>query len=394
MTAPNNLPDASSPASPRDVVDWGVATSVGRRLVKPGPVMGPGEASAVVADLRAAAAEAREPVARTARMESLEAGGQVLIVDRPGWIEANVAMMRALMEPVAAKMTAAVAAKAAASSGSGGTGSGGTGSGGIGSGGTGSAGIPNPAIAALGAKATGAESGALLAFMASKVLGQYDLAPGATPRLMLVAPNIVAAEQEMGVDPHDFRRWVAMHEETHRVQFTAVPWLRDFMLAETGRLLLDLAPTPEDASKRLAELAKGLPEAIKGLGSGMGLVELVMTPEQRAAIARITAIMALLEGHADVVMDEVGPQEIPTVAQIRAKFEERRQGAGSLDRVLRRLLGLDAKMRQYRDGAKFVRGVQSRVGIDGFNAVWTSPDTLPTPEEISDPGLWVKRVHG
>ena len=104
--------------------------------------------------------------------------------------------------------------------------------------------------------------------------------------------------------------------------------------------------------------------------------------------------MSLLEGHADVVMDEVGPQVIPTVGAIRERFTARRAGSGGLDRMLRRLLGLDAKMRQYRDGAGFVRGVTASVGTEGFNAVWTSPDTLPLPEEITDPAAWVRRVHG
>jgi coenzyme F420 biosynthesis associated uncharacterized protein len=104
--------------------------------------------------------------------------------------------------------------------------------------------------------------------------------------------------------------------------------------------------------------------------------------------------MSLLEGHADVVMDDVGPAIVPSVEHIRAKFQKRRANVGGVDKILRRLLGLEAKMRQYRDGAKFVRAVTSQVGTDGFNAVWTSPETLPLPAEIEDPPAWVQRVHG
>jgi putative hydrolase len=104
--------------------------------------------------------------------------------------------------------------------------------------------------------------------------------------------------------------------------------------------------------------------------------------------------MALLEGHADVVMDDVGPAVVPTVEYIRARFQQRREDVTGLDKILRRLLGLEAKMRQYRDGAVFVRAVTAQVGTDGFNAVWTSPETLPLPHEIEDPPAWVKRVHG
>ena len=118
------------------------------------------------------------------------------------------------------------------------------------------------------------------------------------------------------------------------------------------------------------------------------------SPEQKAVIDRVTGVMSLLEGHADVVMDGMGPEVIPSVAQIRRKFTERRKGVGALDRLLRRLLGLDQKMAQYRDGAVFVRDVVEAVGMDGFNAVFASADNLPSKAEIHDPRAWVRRVHG
>jgi coenzyme F420 biosynthesis associated uncharacterized protein len=128
--------------------------------------------------------------------------------------------------------------------------------------------------------------------------------------------------------------------------------------------------------------------------SGEGIGQLFATPEQKAQIAELTAVMSLLEGHADVVMDSVGPQVIPSVGEIRRKFDERRSSSVGIDRLLRKLLGLEAKMRQYRDGAVFVRAVTDQVGRDGFNAVWSSPETLPRAAEILDPGAWVRRVHG
>ena len=146
-----------------------------------------------------------------------------LIVDRAGWIHANVDSFKAMLDPVVDKLNDRKKA------------------------------TPNATAAAIGGKVTGAEMGGLLAFLSSKILGQYDLAPGGTPRLLLVAPNIVATERKLEVDPTDFRRWVAMHEETHRVQFTAVPWLRDHMVTESQGLAVDLAPTPEDLSKRFEQ---------------------------------------------------------------------------------------------------------------------------------------------
>jgi coenzyme F420 biosynthesis associated uncharacterized protein len=183
-----------------------------------------------------------------------------------------------------------------------------------------------------------------------------------------------------------------MHEETHRVQFTAVPWLRDHMVDRVRTLATDLVPDPQSFQDTVGRLLHQLPDALRA--GGAGVADLIATREQREELAKVTAVMSLLEGHADVVMDEVGPQIIPSVARIRERFNERRRGVGAFDRLLRRLLGLEAKMRQYRDGAVFVRAVVDTVGVDGFNRVWESPDTLPLPSEIETPSSWVARVHG
>jgi coenzyme F420 biosynthesis associated uncharacterized protein len=238
---------------------------------------------------------------------------------------------------------------------------------------------------------TGAEVGGILAWMSTKVLGQYDLAPDSTPRLLLVAPNIMTVERDLKVDPSDFRLWVCLHEETHRIQFTAVPWLRQHILDAARDVGTRLVPEPDQMSQRVQEILAALPGVIRG---ETDITQVLATPEQRAKLAEVTAVMSLLEGHADVIMDDVGPSVIPTVATIRAKFQERRKGSGSVDRILRRLLGMDAKMAQYRDGAKFVRSVTDRVGRDGFNRVWESPEMLPKATEIPDPDAWVRRVHG
>ncbi|HMD12400.1 MAG TPA: zinc-dependent metalloprotease, partial [Marmoricola sp.] len=132
---------------------------------------------------------------------------------------------------------------------------------------------------------------------------------------------------------------------------------------------------------------------LKG-GQKGSLLEILGSPEQRAILERVTGVMSLLEGHADVVMDGVGPEVIPSVATIRAKFTERRKGMGVLDRLIRRLMGLDQKMAQYRDGAVFTRAVVDKVGMDGFNAVWAEPANLPSKAEILAPETWLARVHG
>ncbi|MGZ4743216.1 MAG: zinc-dependent metalloprotease [Oryzihumus sp.] len=353
---------STGPAAGTDpgYVDWDFAKATGRRLVPAGPKVSPAEAAAAVAALREAAQRSRQPVADTAHLHA-PAGDAALVVDRPGWIDANVDSLRGMLTPVVQAMAARHTGQ-------------------------------STAVVTVGGKVTGGETGALMSFLATKVLGQYDLAPDGTPRLLLIAPNVVQAEAELGVDPGDFRLWVCLHEETHRVQFTAVPWLRQHLIERARELSLELMPDPDQLGARLEQLVQNLPQAFRA--GGTGLTELMTTQEQRDKIAALTAVMSLLEGHADVVMDDVGPQVVPTVEQIRVKFQRRREGTGSIDRLLRRLLGLEAKMRQYHDGATFVRAVTDRVGVDGFNAVWTSPETLPRPAEIEDPLAWVRRVHG
>ncbi|HEY5247358.1 MAG TPA: zinc-dependent metalloprotease [Dermatophilaceae bacterium] len=364
MTSSGTASQALETIGTSGLVDWAFAKATGRLLVQAGPRILPDQAGDLVASLRSAAERSRGPVAETARMHSPEGSSPALIVDRPGWIDANVDSLQSMLEPVISAMLAKRKTNVPASS----------------------------LVQGVGGKVTGAEVGALTAFLASRILGQYDLAPDGTPRLLLVAPNVLHTEAELGVDPADFRLWVCLHEETHRVQFTAVPWLRQHVIDSARRLSLDLVPDPEQLGEQILRIAHNLPEALRS-GSN-GLTDIFATPQQRADIAKVTAIMALLEGHADVVMDDVGPAVVPTVEYIRARFQQRREDVTGLDKILRRLLGLEAKMRQYRDGAVFVRAVTARVGTDGFNAVWTSPETLPLPQEIEDPPAWVKRVHG
>ena len=170
------------------------------------------------------------------------------------------------------------------------------------------------------------------------------------------------------------------------MQFTAVPWLRDHLASEIAALAetVDPGAALEDGVKRVSEALRG--------GGGGSLLDALGSPEQKEILERVTGVMSLLEGHADVVMDGVGPQVIGSVAAIRKKFDQRRKGIGVLDKFLRRMLGLDAKMAQYRDGAKFVRGVVDKVGMAEFNAVWDGPANLPSKAEIADPDAWVSRV--
>ncbi len=366
--------DGGSPAHASgahgDMVDWDLAVATAKRLMRPSPPVSRDEALRVVDELRRGAAESEAHVRGYTGLQAESATAPVLVVDRGGWVQANADGFREVLRPLISKLRD-------------------------------KRGEPGAVTAAIGSRVTGIEAGGLLAFLSNKVLGQFDpfysaaSGPGATHggRMLLVAPNIVHVEQELDVDPRDFRLWVCLHEETHRVQFTAVPWLREHLLGEMSGLIASTDLDPQKLARLLRDGIKGVGEVVKG-DRDVSLLDLLQSPEQKAVVERLTAVMSLLEGHADVVMDGVGPRVIPTVEAIRKKFTNRRAGAGPLDQMIRKLLGFDAKLRQYRDGADFVRGVIDKVGMDGLNAVWATPANLPGKSEIADPGAWVARVHG
>lgn len=318
-------------------IDAEVAAAVGGRLVPPGPALSADEVTDVVEGLRAAAVASIEPVAEVTGLGS-PAEGPMLVIDRPTWVRANAEMALTMLAeatgeraPVAERLRDKVAARA-----------------------------------------NGAQLGAVLALLGSRILGQY-LPFLAAPRLVLVAPNVAKVERAMVVDHADFRLWVCLHEQTHRQQFARAPWLRGHLISEMGRLLAE-----EDAGLQLRR-----PRSI---------LDVVTSPEQRVVFDRVSAVMSLLEGYADDMMDRVGPDVVPSVATIRERFEQRRN-KGGWTKTLNQGLGLDLKLAQYRDGARFCRHVIDRVGVDGLNVVYDTATNLPSADEIADPARWLRRVH-
>jgi coenzyme F420 biosynthesis associated uncharacterized protein len=335
-------------------VDWELAARTAGRLTPPGPTVTLSEAIELVERLRTDAAVAEGHVRE---VTGLGAGLPLLpadVVDRPAWASAAVAGMRALTADARLPATPRLAR-------------------------------------AVTARTAGLQIGGVLAYLGGRVLGQYDPFGGSDGegRLLLVAPNVHAAQQALDVPSTDFGLWVCLHEATHRLQFTAVPWLREHFAGEVGRLLSLGEP---------AGLAERLPDALRALresrGDALALVEVLQGPEQRAVLDRLLALTTLLEGHADHVMDAAGPEVVPSVATIRQRFTVRRRGGGIVDRVLRALLGVEAKVRQYAVGGAFVRHAVLATGMEGFNRVWEGPETLPTRAELDRPGDWVRRVHG
>jgi coenzyme F420 biosynthesis associated uncharacterized protein len=336
-------------------VDWRFAATVGQRLARPGPASSDYTRRQVIDELTSAAAKAEPPVREVTGLATNGAVPAARIVDRLEWISAAAESMRVMTH-----------------------------------------GGEKPRGFVTG-RITGAQTGAVLAFVSSGILGQYD--PFATAKegcLLLVYPNIIAVERQLQVEPSDFRLWVCLHEVTHRVQFTANPWLSEYMSQALGLLTQDAGEDIGQMARRLADFVRNRgDEAISdGSSSGiLGLVRAVQSEPQRKALDQLLVLGTLLEGHAEHVMDAVGPVVVPSVATIRRRFDERRhRKQPPLQRVLRALLGLEAKLSQYTRGKVFVDQVVGRVGMERFNTVWSGPETLPLPAEIEHPERWIDRV--
>jgi coenzyme F420 biosynthesis associated uncharacterized protein len=354
--------------TPSGMVDWDLAVATAYRLMSSGPDVTRSEADATVDSLRRLSDVATGHVERITELRPGGATPPTRVIDRQAWVRTNADGMQRLLTPLIDKLEQR---------------------------------RPRPMgrlTQAVGPRVTGVQAGAVLAFLSSKVLGQFEFFAEPEGQLLLVAPNVVDAERMLGVDPQDFRLWVCLHEVTHRLQFTAVPWLRGYLTSEVDALVEAIDLDPEALRERLATVGRELGRVVRGerdpSGERQGLLGLVQTPGQKAVIDRLTGFMSLVEGHAEYVMNAVGTDVIPSLPTLRERFGRRRQGTGPIDRLVRRALGLDMKLRQYADGSAFVRAVVDAVGTSGFNVVWTSPDTLPRRAELGAPLDWVERVHG
>ncbi len=381
------MSDSRSGSSVGAAVDWPFAAGVGAKLSRPAPPTTEYTRNQAIAQLAASARAAELPVREVTRLNEGAEVPEARVIDRPQWVHAATESMKVMT-------------------------------------GGGEATAKGPA-AAVAAKVAGAQTGAVLAFISSGILGQYDPFAGGGERsdpgngaggqersdsgngaggaagdrpgqLLLVYPNVIAVERQLRVNPADFRLWVCLHEVTHRVQFRANPWLADHMSES-------LAALTDDAGEQVGEVIGRLGEYVRKQRSGepaeanaagvIGLLRAVQAEPQRQALDRLLVLGTLLEGHAEHVMDAVGPAVVPSVATIRRRFDDRRQRKQPpLQRIIRTLLGFDAKLSQYTRGKVFVDEVVGRVGMDRFNAIWTDAETLPLPAEIEEPQRWIDRV--
>jgi coenzyme F420 biosynthesis associated uncharacterized protein len=340
------------------MIDWTTAERVAG-FVAGAPAGGP----VVLKGLRALAADSEARVVAYTGLTPERALPEPEAVGRREWISTNLDSMRPLLDPLSSRMGEGMGSLAA------------------------------PMRLATGLLLAG-QIGVLTGYLAQRVLGQYELRlldPGNDARLLFVAPNLAEAATRLEADREELVSWVAFHEVTHAVQFASVPWLREYL----GSLLRELIGSLEvkfDRSRALRLPAADDLRALVEMLRGGDLISLVIGRERRALVDRLQATMAVVEGHAEHVMDAVGVEVLPSLKQLRDALERRRQARSTPLRLLERLLGLELKMRQYRDGKRFCDTVVAQAGTDALNRVWAAPEALPTLAELARPTDWLTRT--
>jgi coenzyme F420 biosynthesis associated uncharacterized protein len=237
----------------------------------------------------------------------------------------------------------------------------------------------------------------VLGYLAQRVLGQYELVlldeaiEDRPPRLLFVMPNLGQAVQAFAAEEQEFMTWVALHEVTHAVQFAGVPWLHGHVAGLVRELLKSAELRVEGPRKLRMPTGEELRRLGQALRSG-DFISLVTTDAERATLDRVQAVMAVIEGHAEHVMDAVAPDLLPSLPKLRAALDRRRKSQSAIQRLLARLLGLDMKLRQYERGKYFCDEVVKAGGPEALKHVFSGPDALPSMEELEDPAAWMART--
>jgi coenzyme F420 biosynthesis associated uncharacterized protein len=352
-----------------ELISWETAAQVADRVARRQAPLTLPERRSLERDFEELTAEAEELVAAETGLRSLAGPARARVADRAQWVNANVASFQRLLRPVTDKLGAKLDR------------------------GGGWSPIPQKVSKTL----TGTEIGLLLGWMSTRVLGQYDQLliederPEDQDMVYYVGPNIVAVERKYGFPSREFRLWLALHEVTHRAQFTGVPWMRTHFLGLVERALAGIDPDPKQLLTALRRSVEQLRAGHNPLEEG-GLVTLIAGPEQYAAIQEIGGLMSLLEGHGDITMDRAGAHRIPNAARFSQTLRERRRQRG-MAKLLSVLIGLDAKLRQYEQGERFIEAVEGAGGPDLFAKVWESPGWLPSWSEIRTPAEWIARAR-
>ncbi len=347
-----------------EAVDWALAERVATRLAGDDPFAASYHAHSLDADFTELTARAQEMVEAYTGWRSSAGDARARVADRAAWVKANIASFQRMLHPLTDRLGER-----------------------LGSG----------PLAPVASRIAGAEIGAILGWMSGRVLGQYDMlvledeSPDDQDIVYYVGPNILALEKRFAFPPREFRLWVALHEVTHRTQFTGVPWLRGYFLEQVGSMLGSVEPDPTQLFRALGRVAEGLRTGKSPLAEG-GLATLFASDEQLATLDRMGGLMSLLEGHGDITMDRAGGDAIPSAERFSRVLRQRRNSANGASRLLQRLIGLEAKLAQYEQGERFIETIEEHGGAGYLDRAFESAEHLPTLAEIRDPAAWIERV--
>ena len=403
------------------LVDWELARRIAHRVADRRPLPPNYNHRSMERDFAAHTAVAEELVAAETGLVSLNGAARGKVTTRAGWIDANIKSFQRLLKPLADRLAgdggdggggdkngSAVRSGSGANglriggSVSGGSGSSSSSANGSGPDGSGSnTSNSNKLSARMMQKFAALEVGAMLGWMSTRVLGQYDLlvieneeAPleeDGQDVVYYVAPNIAALEWRHGFPPDEFRLWIALHEVTHRAQFTGVAWLREHFLSLVDQSLNAVSTDPKAFGTAMSQIAAARREGRNPFAEG-GIAVLVASPEQREVLDQIMGMMSLLEGHGDVTMDRAGAEHLSEIPRFRRVISHRRSQVGPLAKLMRQMMGIEAKMNQYAAGERFIAAVEEAGGTEFLDKAWEGPECLPSMAEIREPRLWIDRV--
>ncbi len=345
-------------------VDWGLAERVAVRAAGKEPFSDSYHYASLAEDFAELTLLAEDQVAEATGLRSGSGRARARVTDRQGWVRANIASFQRLLCPITDKLDGQLAASA---------------------------------LAPVASRVAGAEVGMVLGWMSSRVLGQYDLLviedenPEEQDIVYYVGPNILGLEKRFAFPPREFRHWLALHEVTHRAQFTGIPWMRHHFLDLVQSTVESVDPDPKRLLDAIARAATEVRSGKNPLDDG-GMMAVLATPEQRAVLDQVAGLMSLLEGHGDVTMDRAGADQIPSAERFGQVLRQRRQQANPAAKLLQKLIGLDAKLKQYEQGERFIERVEAEGGTELLDVAWADPSNLPSIAEIRDPESWIARV--
>jgi coenzyme F420 biosynthesis associated uncharacterized protein len=350
-----------------DPVAWDVAERVAARVGGREPFAESYHYTSLQPDFEELTAEAEVLVEAETGLRSLAGPARARVTDRPGWVKANIASFQRLLRPVTDRLASSAAMRSSR-------------------------------IAPIARTVAAAEVGTLLGWMSTRVLGQYDLLlveeenPHEQDIVYYVGPNIISLEKRFAFPPREFRLWLALHEVTHRAQFTGIEWMRPHFLSLVADSIQSIDPDPKRLVEAMRRAVQQMRTGHNPLDDG-GLVAMLAGREQFAVLQQVQGLMSLLEGHGDVTMDRAGRGRIPNAERFSRVLRERRQQQPRPARMLQKLIGLEAKLRQYEQGERFIHEVEAAGGRELFERVWQGPEWLPSAAEIRQPSAWMDRVR-